>query len=83
MNQPELPLLFIMHPPKGMPEPKTEPHRVELDNACAAAMLAVRSAIEAPSAANLRTLTDAVIKAHQSLLTLNFVETDLSHEQRA
>jgi hypothetical protein len=83
MNQPELNLLYITRPPKNLPEPKTEPHRVDLDASCEACMLAMRAAVEKPSAANLRTLTDSVLKAHQSLLTLNFVEQELSHEQSA
>jgi hypothetical protein len=61
--QAELPLLYALTPPKGTPEPKSEPHRVDLDNACEAAMLAVRTAIETPSPANLRTLTDAVVSS--------------------
>jgi hypothetical protein len=76
--QSELPLIYVMRPAKGLPEPKIEPHRSELDASCAAVAAATRAAIESPSAANLRTLTDSVLRAHQTLLTLNYAEKELS-----
>jgi hypothetical protein len=79
----ELKLLCLITPPKGAPEPVTEPHRVELDRACEAVALATRAAVQTPSTANLRTLNAAVLRAHKDLLTLNFVESELAHEQKA
>jgi hypothetical protein len=76
--QPELSLVYVLTPPKLASEPKVEPHRVELDSSVENVFDVLRAAVETPSQANLRLLTDAVLKAHVDLLTLNFVESGLA-----
>lgn len=76
--QPELNLLYPLADAKPTHEPKVEPHRVNLDAACATVFILVRRAIETPSGANLCALRDAVIQANQRLMLLQYVETEMA-----
>lgn len=67
--------------PRNRPTPKAEPCRVDLDTACARLDALVRAAVETPNKRNLDALKSAVMDAHESLITLNFVETVLATEE--
>ncbi len=59
-------------------EPKAEPHRIELDLACARVFVLVRAAVETPHQGNLSAVTSAIKAAHKNLQTLNVVESQLA-----
>jgi len=78
----QLNLILAIRPPRNLPRPKAAPHRSDLDKACDAIAGLTREAVQRPSPANLQALQNAVIAAHGSLLTLQFVEETLCHEQK-
>lgn len=78
-QQTELPLLYLMTvKPLQVREPKVEPHRVDLDTACARVQVLVRAAIETPSGGRLKAVQSAILDAHENLLLLNFIESELA-----
>jgi len=74
----ELPLIYPLKTPPRWAEPKVTPHRTGLSDAADTVAMATRAAVESPSPANLRALNDAVVKCHQSLQILQYVEKNLA-----